>query len=77
VYNILTPNNDGKNDFFTVSGVRAPDVQIYNRWGRKLEDFKAYDNKWNGGSLSGGMYYYLATDPLTKQQYKGWFEIVR
>ncbi len=77
IYNIITPNGDGKNDFFTVSGVLNPEVKIFNRWGTKIEEWSNYDNKWNGGDLGAGTYYYYVRDKGDNKTYKGWFEIVR
>ena len=77
VYNIITPNGDGKNDFFTVSGVTQPEVKIFNRWGNKIEEFAAYDNKWSGADYGPGTYYYYVRDKEQNKTYKGWFEIVK
>jgi gliding motility-associated-like protein len=77
IYNIITPNGDGKNDFFTVSGVLNPEVKIFNRWGTKIEEWANYDNKWNGGDLSAGTYFYYVNDKENSKTYKGWFEIVK
>ncbi len=76
-YNIITPNGDGKNDTFSARvSPLALDLQIFNRWGRKVYDKTNYQQDWNGGDLSAGTYYYhlKATDGKT---WKGWVEIVR
>lgn len=47
VYNGLSPNGDGRNDFFYIKGIELfPDntVEIYNRWGVKVYETKGYDN---------------------------------
>jgi gliding motility-associated-like protein len=50
VYNAVTPNGDGINDYFYIDDVNLfPDnkVVIYNRWGRKLYETTNYDNDGN------------------------------
>ena len=54
MYNSVTPNGDGDNDFFLISGIsNYPDneVQIFNRWGVKVYETKGYnetDNVFKG-----------------------------
>ncbi len=50
IYNAVSPNNDGKNDFFRIDGIQKhPNnkVTIYNRWGAKVFETKNYDSKGN------------------------------
>ena len=65
VRNGFTPNDDGKNDFFTLENlVDYPNTQvfIYNRWGNRVYTDKDYKNNWkgdfNGTRLPDGTYYY-------------------
>lgn len=54
VYNGLSPNGDGRNDFFFIKGIELfPDntVEIYNRWGVKVFETRGYDN--NGSRFDG------------------------
>lgn len=47
VYNGISPNGDGKNDFFYLKGIEHyPDniVEIYNRWGVLVYEAKGYNN---------------------------------
>ncbi len=76
IYNIITPNGDGLNENFTISGIFGAQVSIFNRWGRKIEEFDNYQNTWNGGDLPAGTYYYYVRDRKNKT-YKGWLEIVK
>lgn len=75
--NVITPNNDGKNDFFEaqVSSL-ALNLQVFNRWGRKVYEKANYQHNWKGDDLPAGTYYYhlKATSGKT---WKGWLEIVR
>lgn len=50
IYNFVTPNGDGKNDYFTIDNIKQfPNniVEIYNRWGVKVYDTKNYDSNGN------------------------------
>ena len=69
----MTVNQDGRNDFFEISGVEyCPyefDVMIFNRWGDKVFEQKNYQNDWGGyaprnaignaGTVPSGTYYYI------------------
>ena len=50
VYNGVTPNGDGENDYFIIDKLKDfPNntVEIYNRWGVKIFETKAYDTQGN------------------------------
>ncbi|MBJ7882743.1 HYR-like domain-containing protein [Gelidibacter salicanalis] len=69
----VTTYTDGKNDFFTVTGVETcgftVELQIFNRWGAMIYESKNYQNDWNGTSSKAsvgnsnyvptGTYYYV------------------
>ncbi len=65
--NIVSPNGDGKNDFFWVpnKNLKSLEVLIYNRWGNKVGTITT-PNKlemlpaqiWNAQDYNAGMYYY-------------------
>lgn len=60
--NIMTPNGDGDNDTFNVTGIRAypgSTCKIYNRWGNLVFEDDDYDGTWNGEDMSEGTYYYV------------------
>lgn len=66
--NIFTPNGDGMNDEFapTVSGMRAYEGVIFNRWGRKVAELDFTNPTWNGvdpqsDDVTDGVYYYVIT----------------
>ena len=75
--NIITPNNDGKNDYFEARLTGAAQrLEVFNRWGRKVYERDNYQKEWNGGDLPAGTYYYHLTGADGKS-WKGWVEIVR
>jgi gliding motility-associated-like protein len=79
VPNVFTPNNDGVNDFFAISGFGIKEVQgeIYNRWGQKLTDFSSY---WDGGDAVEGVYFFNARITLTDNEVlnrKGFVTLMR
>ncbi len=50
VYNGVTPNGDGDNDYFIIENIQKyPNntVEIYNRWGIKVFETKNYDSSGN------------------------------
>ncbi|KAA9332660.1 T9SS type B sorting domain-containing protein [Adhaeribacter soli] len=78
-YNIFTPNNDTRNDYFVVENIQlypGNELSIFNRWGKEVYRKKDYDNKWDGKDVADGTYYYFMKLPNGKT-YKGWVEIVR
>ncbi|WP_162910654.1 T9SS type B sorting domain-containing protein [Hymenobacter oligotrophus] len=77
--NVITPNNDDKNETFVVRGINAKafGIRIFNRWGREVFRQISYDNSWRAEGQPNGVYYYLLDNPVTKQQYKGNIEVMR
>ncbi|HZX61984.1 MAG TPA: gliding motility-associated C-terminal domain-containing protein, partial [Bacteroidales bacterium] len=72
IHNVITPNGDGINDGWFIDGIeKFPDniVQIFNRWGDKVNSFEHYNNTsqvWKGDNYKGeplpdGTYYYILT----------------
>lgn len=53
---IITPNNDNKNDVLIIDGIEYfPDswLQIFNRYGHIVYQRKGYENDWDGHSNQG------------------------
>ncbi|APA93673.1 MULTISPECIES: gliding motility-associated C-terminal domain-containing protein [Myroides] len=53
IYNLVTPNGDGKNDYFIIDNIQKyPNnrVEIYNRWGVKVFETTQYDPNGDGSS---------------------------
>ncbi|WP_231427265.1 gliding motility-associated C-terminal domain-containing protein [Pedobacter sp. Leaf250] len=66
VNNILTPNGDGKNDFFFIKGLEKYPLNkltIFDRGGRTIYSVINYQNDWdgylNGRPLMEDTYYYI------------------
>lgn len=53
IYNLVTPDGDGKNDYFIIDNInKYPNntVEIFNRWGVKVYETKGYDPNGDGSS---------------------------
>jgi len=90
VPNAITPNGDGKNDFFKIPMIEeAPDafpnseLTIFNRWGDIVFQTTPYNNDWDGQNNTGnpipeGTYYYvLRLDTKEGEIIKGDVTILR
>ncbi|MCC2547209.1 gliding motility-associated C-terminal domain-containing protein [Hymenobacter sp. BT175] len=76
VPNIITPNGDGKNEYFVATNGCPAGLQVFSRWGNKVFEAAQYRNDWNGAGLADGVYYYLLRD-AEGRTVKGWVEIKR
>ena len=59
----ISPNGDGKNDSFDLSGLQVRKISIFNRYGTVVYDQSNYTNQWHGQSNKGdelpdGTYFY-------------------
>ena len=77
--NIITPNNDGFNDYLffpCITGVENVKLMVWHRWGLIIYENFNYQNDWQGilrgELLPAGTYWYSLeyTDPETKEQVK-------
>jgi gliding motility-associated-like protein len=82
--NVLTPDNNGKNDTWVVQNVDTFGdvfVRVYDRWGKLVFEQEAYQNDWKGLSgkdiLPDGTYYYYITFSSSDKVYKGALSIIR
>lgn len=67
--NVFTPNNDGLNDYFEVTGSGNPYfvLHVYSRTGAPIYRGEAQEIKWDGRNNQGhllpnGIYYYVIED---------------
>jgi gliding motility-associated-like protein len=87
VPNVFTPNGDGENDIWMVSGegITKFNCSIYNRWGIKIIELSNISEGWNGkisgGSVSpdGTYFYVIRASTLTDQvlEKQGFFQLIR
>lgn len=65
--NVITPNNDGKNDVFSFSStiIKSTEITIYNRWGNKITSYTDWKKGWDAHHADAGVYFY--TIELTQQ----------
>ncbi|MDB5274168.1 MAG: hypothetical protein JWO58_2535 [Chitinophagaceae bacterium] len=75
--NLITPNNDNKNDTFEIKSLgEKGKLSIWNTWGTEIYKNDAYDNSWNASSVEAGIYYFsyqLADCPV----YTGWLQVLK
>jgi gliding motility-associated-like protein len=59
--NVFTPNGDGKNDEFVISGngIKTFSIEIYNRWGKKEFESSEITHSWDGKKVTDGTYFYI------------------
>uniref|UniRef100_UPI0039AEA752 gliding motility-associated C-terminal domain-containing protein n=1 Tax=Myroides odoratus TaxID=256 RepID=UPI0039AEA752 len=53
IYNLVTPDGDGKNDYFIIDNIKNyPNnkVEIFNRWGARVYETRGYDPLGDGSS---------------------------
>jgi len=82
--NILTPNNDGINDFLLIDKLEVYtnpiEIYIYNVWGDLVYSNTNYQNDWdatlNGKELDPGTYYFVITSKDKKGKI-GYIDILR
>jgi gliding motility-associated-like protein len=79
-YNVITPDQDGRNDAFVIDNIGfypGNSLRIFNRWGREVFKATDYQNNWGSDdSVASGVYYYLLELP-TGTSTKGWVEVVK
>ncbi|PIF29864.1 gliding motility-associated-like protein [Flavobacterium sp. 9] len=82
--NILSPNGDGKNDFWEIKDILLypnNSVTVYDRAGRIVYSKKSYSNDWgglfDGSPLNNDTYYYLIDLGDALPKIKGFITIIR
>ncbi len=89
VRNGMSPNGDGKNDYFQIDNITTlgaqNTVKIYSRWGDKVFEVTDYDNqnrRFEGKSDSGkelpsGVYFYRVTFTNGRPELSGYLTLKR
>ena len=77
----ISPNGDGLNDAFELTGLGVKELGIYNRYGAKVYSKTNYTNQWvgqsdNGNDLPDGTYYFVI-DRIQGESKSGWIYINR
>lgn len=74
--NIFTPNNDGKNDYYSLDNLPLDNCsghflsfKVHNRWGIEVYTTEDRDFKWDAEGLEAGVYYYSVE--FTGKKYNG------
>lgn len=81
--NVITPNNDGKNDRFIIRGSQKfaqREIVILNRFGDHLYENSNYDNDWSAEGIVAGTYFFVfrGTDSEGKvHEFKGWIQVIK
>jgi gliding motility-associated-like protein len=78
----ISPNNDGKNEFFDLESLGVQQLNIFNRYGTKVYSRTDYTNQWvgqadNGNELPDGTYYYVIEFKANQPSKTGWIYINR
>jgi CHU domain-containing protein len=84
VSNVVTANNDAKNDTFIIDNPLGTEVaiSIVNRWGDRVYETVHYQGEWPDTEVSSGVYYYTftfkpAAGSGTCPEKKGWIHVIR
>ncbi len=79
--NIITPNNDGKNDYYSLPNLPIDDCfgqfvgfRVHNRWGVSVYETIDRNFKWKADGLKTGVYYYGVK--FTNKDYNGTITIL-
>lgn len=77
--NLITPNQDGRNDKFLIKGILpgSGQLSIYNRWGNLVYQTGNYQNNWPEKPIPDGIYYYFLNLPEYGKTAKGWLEVLK
>lgn len=79
--NLITPNDDGFNDSFDLTGFEIDNFKIYSRWGRLVYEENNYIDSWYGQNQEGkplpdSTYYYIVSLHSGEQKH-GWIFVAR
>jgi gliding motility-associated-like protein len=84
INNTFTPNGDGVNDYWDITGLIAyqdATVDIFDRWGQKVFHSLGYPKPWdgtyNGKQVPVGVYYYVINTHFNGQVLSGYVTVIR
>ena len=72
--NLITPNGDGANDVFFIRGISPGtwQLEVFDRWGKRVFESRAYQLDWNPGLVSKGLYFYRLSEKRSGKEFNGW-----
>lgn len=83
--NIITPNGDKSNEYWDL--IEIPDVFLFDivisdRQGKRVYSSNNYLNNWNGIDSDGkvlpnGVYFYYMKNRQSKEEYRGYIQVIR
>jgi gliding motility-associated-like protein len=82
--NLFTPDGDGINDTWTITGLAGCNscaLKVFNRYGQEVYSASNYQNDWrgtfDGKDLPDGTYYFILESNDTQKTYKGAVTLLR
>lgn len=83
--NIITPNDDGENEFWDLTELKdywLYDITLSDRQGKRIYYTQNYQNDWkaldiDGGQLPVGVYFYYMKNRYTGEEYRGFIQVIR
>ncbi|HEX3384306.1 MAG TPA: gliding motility-associated C-terminal domain-containing protein, partial [Mucilaginibacter sp.] len=82
--NVLTPNGDGKNDYWVIRDIELypqNNVTVFDKGGRVVYAKHGYNNEWdgsfNGSPLAEGTYYFVVDLGPNLRKFRGYVSILR
>jgi gliding motility-associated-like protein len=79
---LITPNLDGRNDFFFIKGIETfgkCTLSVFNRWGALVYYSEQYANEWDGKNIDGSLLpedtYFYTLKPEKSNPIKGYIVI--
>ena len=76
VPNVITPNEDRKNDYLEIESIAEVHLKVLDRNGTMVYSDNNYQNNWNGSDVPAGVYYY-AIETSTQELCKGWLHLIK
>jgi gliding motility-associated-like protein len=84
INNTFTPNGDGINDYWDITGLIAyheATVDVFTRWGQTVFHSLGYPKPWdgtsNGRAVPVGVYYYVINTHFNGEVLSGWVTVIR
>ena len=76
VPNVITPNEDRKNDCLEIESIAEIRLKLFDRNGAVIYSNDNYQNNWNGSDVPAGVYYY-AIETDSQDLCKGWLHLIK